>query len=62
MALAWTGSTFTIIALASRAFAFYYLMQCIVAWSVCRNNAERARFAGIGIILAFVLIFAVPAG
>jgi len=61
-ALAWTGSTFTIIALASRAFAFYYLMQCIVAWSVCRNNTERARFAGIGIILAFVLIFAIPAG
>ena len=62
MALAWTGSTFTIIALASRAFAFYYLMQCIVAWSVCRNNAERARFVGIGVILAFVLVFAVPAG
>jgi len=62
IALAWTGSTFTIIALASRAFAFYYLMQCVVAFSVCRNNAERARFIGIGAILAFVLIFAVPAG
>ena len=62
MALAWNGSTFAIIALASRAFAFYYLMQCVVAFSVCRNSAERARFAGIGIILIFVLIFAVPAG
>lgn len=62
MVLAWSGSTFTIIALASRAFAFYYLMQCIVAYSVCRNNRERARFIGIGIVLAFVLIFAVPAG
>tara|TARA_R110002072_G_scaffold51291_13_gene137550 strand:+ start:1660 stop:2784 length:1125 start_codon:yes stop_codon:yes gene_type:complete len=62
MALAWSGSTFQIIALASRAFAFYYLMQCVVAWSVCRNRAERVRFVGIGIILAFVLIFAVPAG
>ena len=62
MALAWTGSTFTILALASRAFAFYYLMQCIVAYSVCRNNYERARFVAIGIVLAFVLIFAVPAG
>lgn len=60
--LAWTGSTFTIIALASRAFAFYYLMQCVVAWSVCRNNRERAQFAVIGAVLAFVLIFAVPAG
>ena len=62
IALAWTGSTFTIIALASRAFAFYYLMQCVVAWSVCANNRERARFLPIGIVLAFVLIFAVPAG
>ena len=62
MALAWSGSTFAIIALASRAFAFYYLMQCVVAYSVCRNTAERARFVGIGIVLAFVLIFAVPAG
>tara|TARA_R110002072_G_C7878802_1_gene527838 strand:- start:199 stop:1302 length:1104 start_codon:yes stop_codon:yes gene_type:complete len=61
-ALAWTGSTFTIIALASRAFAFYYLMQCVVAWSVCRNARERARFIAIGAVLAFVLVFAVPAG
>lgn len=62
MGLAWSGSTFTIIALASRAFAFYYLMQCVVAFSVCRNNRERAHFIAIGIVLAFVLIFAVPAG
>lgn len=29
--LVWTGSVFDIIALASRAFAFYYFMQCVVA-------------------------------
>lgn len=62
IALAWTGSTFTIIAIASRAFALYYLMQCVVAYSVCRNNMERARFIAIGAILGFVLVFAVPAG
>jgi len=62
MALAWSGSTFEIITLASRAFAFYYLLQCLVAYSVCRNNWERARFVFIAIILGFVLIFAVPAG
>lgn len=62
MGLAWTGSTFAIIALASRAFAFYYLMQCVVAFSVCRNNRERAKFVAIGAVLAFVLVFAVPAG
>lgn len=62
IALAWSGSTFQIIAIASRAFAFYYLLQCVVAWSVCENKIERLRFVGIGVILAFVLIFAVPAG
>lgn len=62
MVLAWSSSTFGIIALASRAFAFYYLLQCIVAFSVCRNHRERALFVFIGLILAFVLIFAVPAG
>jgi len=62
MVLAWSGSTFEIIALASRAFAFYYLLQCMVAFSVCRNHRERIRFVFIGLILSFVLIFAVPAG
>lgn len=62
MALAWSGSVFEIVALASRAFAFYYLLQCVVAFSVCRNISERARFVVIGLVLAFVLIFAVPAG
>ncbi|MCF6325010.1 MAG: hypothetical protein L3J89_11935 [Gammaproteobacteria bacterium] len=62
MILAWSGSTFEIIALASRAFAFYYLLQCIVAFSVCKNTKERVMFVCIGAILLFVLIFAVPAG
>ncbi len=62
MLLAWSGSTFEIIALASRAFAFYYLLQCIVAFSVCTNTRKRLLFVFIGAILAFVLIFAVPAG
>jgi len=62
MLLSWSGSTFEIIALASRAFAFYYLLQCVVAFSVCNNIRERCLFVIIGTILAFVLIFAVPAG
>ena len=60
--LAWSSSTFEVIALASRAFALYYLLQCLVAFSVCRNHRERIRFVVIGLILVFVLIFAVPAG
>ncbi len=62
MLLAWTSSTFEIIALASRAFAFYYLLQCVVAFSVCNNTGKRILFVFIGTILAFVLVFAVPAG
>lgn len=62
MLLAWTGSTFTIIALASRAFALYYLLQCLVALSVCRNHRERLRFFLVALALGFVLLFAVPAG
>lgn len=62
MVLAWTGSTFTVIALASRAFALYYLLQCMVALSVCRNHRERLRFYLVALALTFVLLFAVPAG
>jgi len=62
MLLAWTGSTFTVIALASRAFALYYLLQCLVALSVCRNHRERVRFIPVALALLFVLLFAVPAG
>jgi hypothetical protein len=62
MVLAWSGTTFEVIALASRAFAFYYLLQCLVAFSVCRDHRERIRFVLIGLVLGFVLIFAVPAG
>ncbi len=60
--LAWSGSTFEIIALASRAFALYYLLQCLVGFTVCRNHFERARFILVGIALLFVLVFAAPIG
>ena len=62
IALSWYGSTFQVITLASRAFAFYYLLQCLVAFSVCRNHLERLLFMVIGAVLIFVLLFSVPAG
>jgi len=62
MALAWSSSTFTIITLASKAFALYYLLQCCVGFSVCKNHVERTRFILVGLALLFVLVFAVPAG
>ncbi|MDQ6957790.1 MAG: hypothetical protein Q9M24_01615 [Mariprofundaceae bacterium] len=62
MALAWSGSTFEIVTLASRAFALYYLLQCFVGFTVCQNHRERARFILVALALLFVLVFAVPAG
>jgi len=62
MTLAWSGSTFEIITLASRAFALYYLLQCFVGFTVCKNRRERARFSLVALALLFVLVFAVPAG
>lgn len=62
ISMAWMHSTYAMIALASRAFALYYLMQCLLALSVCKNNRQRLRFVLVALALGFVLLFAVPAG
>ena len=54
--------TLTILALASRSFAFYYMMQCLVAMSTCESGPRRFAIGIIAAILAFIMIFAVPAG
>ncbi len=52
----------TILTLASRAFAFYYTLQCIVAFNVSKNKTERMGMALVAAALLFITIFAVPAG
>lgn len=54
--------TLTILAFASRAFAFYYMMQCFVAMSINKSLPQRLAIGAIAAILAFIMIFAVPAG
>jgi hypothetical protein len=54
--------TLTILALASRAFAFYYMMQCFVAMSINTSPPQRLAIGTVAAILAFIMIFAVPAG
>jgi len=54
--------TMTILALASRAFAFYYMLQCVVAITISKNPRQRVAFVIVGAVLAFIAIFAVPAG
>ena len=62
IALSWSANTLEIIALASRAFAFYYMLQCLVAISVSKSVARRVGMIAVAIVLGFITIFAVPAG
>jgi hypothetical protein len=61
LALTWSGNTYEILALASRAFAFYYLMQCLVAISVSRSTLQRMGMGLLAVVLGFITVFAVPA-
>ena len=62
IALCWATTTFTILALASRAFAFYYLVQCLVAIVVSGKMREKVMFGLIALVLLFVTVFAMPIG
>jgi hypothetical protein len=61
LALTWSANTLEIVALASRSFAFYYMLQCFVAISVCKSIAQKIGIGSIAAVLAFIAIFAVPA-
>ncbi len=60
--LAWFADTFQLIALASKAFAFYYLMQCVVAWTVAKGVIAKLMIGLVALGLVFIVLFAVPAG
>jgi len=62
IALTWSADTFEILALASRAFAFYYMLQCFVAISVSESVVQRVGMSLIAAALGFITVFAVPAG
>ncbi len=66
--LVWTTNVFEIIALASRAFAAYYLSQALTAFQLAGHRPEsRSRRIGriapalAAVLLIWVVIFAVPA-
>ena len=54
--------TLTILALASRAFAFYYMLQCFVASTLTQSALQRTLFRLLAAVLAFITFFSVPAG
>jgi hypothetical protein len=55
-------STLTILSFASRAFAFYYFLQCLVAICVTESRAQKVVIGLLATVLAFITLFAVPAG
>lgn len=59
--LTWNASILGLVSLASRGFAFYYMLQCFVALTVCRSHTQRILIGLVAAILAFVTLFAVPA-
>ena len=66
--LVWTANLLEIIALASRAFALYYLLQCVVALFANRHHyngkaywLRLINFSTIAAFLMFIVLFAIPA-
>ena len=66
--LIWTADLLEIISFASRAFAVYYLLQCVVALIASHHHYKHKgyrlymlRFTILASILGFMVIFAIPA-
>jgi hypothetical protein len=66
--LVWTANLLEIIALASRAFALYYMLQCVVALLANRHHYQGkiywlrlAGFSLLAVLLLFIVLFAIPA-
>jgi len=68
IALIWLFDIFEVIAIASRTFAFYYMMQTVIAIIVTRKLLTGSKrtvqivwFGLLAVILALIVIFAIPA-
>jgi hypothetical protein len=68
ISVVWLADVFVIISLASRAFARYYLMQTLLVvfvlatdGSIRHRSSRLVGYASLAAILAFVVIFAIPA-
>ncbi len=60
--LIWSIPTFTIIAIASRAFAAYYALQCAVALRTSERTSAKVGFGLLAAILVAITLLARPAG
>ena len=66
--LVWTADLLEIISVASRAFALYYLLQCVVAIIASHHHYTHSKriiyymqFGSLAGILTFIVMFAMPA-
>ena len=63
VAVTWETDVNAIIAYASRAFALYYMLQCVVALLVARKLGQGSvRFAVLAVLCLLVFAFGVPTG
>ena len=69
VAITWGTNVNQIIAYASRAFALYYTLQCVVAFVVAlqskqlpRQGLRLAEFASLAVICLLVFALGVPSG
>jgi hypothetical protein len=67
IALTWTLDIFAVITLASRAFALFYLLQCLVAAGVAlrtpglrRHRLHAAGFLALAAMALAVVLFGIP--
>lgn len=61
----WTTDVVSIVTLASRAFALFYALQCVVAVLMARRRGEERRAVWFGMLAAVTFgfaIFGIPAG
>ena len=58
VALIWSTSTFTLVTIASRAFAAYYFLQCLTAVATTSSRAKQAGFALLAAALLAITLFA----
>ncbi len=64
IALIWAFDIFQVISIASRTFAFYYMMQAIITALVARQNKHYGQMAfalALAALLALIVVFALPA-
>lgn len=61
----WTTNVVSVVALASRAFALFYALQCVVAALVASQRGERGKQTRFGLLAALsfaVAVMGIPAG